>query len=93
MREVTGEVWLVGGDVFDGDDAVFALDLKDAIDKEKGIAMREDGHDLDDVEGLAGGGGGYHVSRRGGLGEGFGHGTSEYKSRASTGEFAARPRA
>ena len=54
VGEVAGEVRLVGGDVLDGDDARLALHLDDAVDEQEGIAVREDGHDLDDVHGVAG---------------------------------------
>src|SRR5215469_5271648 len=49
VGEVAGELRLVGGDVFDGDDALLALHLDHAVDEQEGVAVREDGHDFDDV--------------------------------------------
>ena len=49
VGEVALEVRLVDGDVLDGDDALPALDLDDTVDKEEGIAMRQEGHDFEDV--------------------------------------------
>jgi hypothetical protein len=68
VGEVTLEVGLVDGDVFDGDDALLAFDLEDAVDEEEGVAVGEEGHDLEDVHGtccrLLGWGG---IGRGGGL--------------------------
>ena len=55
VRKMASEVRLVDGDVLDGDDAGFALHLEDAIDEEKRVTMRQDGHDLLDVQGVCGG--------------------------------------
>ena len=52
---MAGEVRLVEGDVFDGNDAGFPLHLEIPVDEKKGIAVRQDGHDFDDVHGLCGG--------------------------------------
>ena len=57
VGEVALELGLVERDVFDGDDALLALDLDDAVDEEEGIAMRQEGHDLEDVHGLRDAGG------------------------------------
>ena len=56
VGEVALEVGLVDGDVFDGDDALLALHLDDAVDEEEGIAMGQEGHDVEDVHRVAGGG-------------------------------------
>ena len=49
VGEVAREVRLVDGDVLDGDDALLRLHLDDAVDEQERVAVREDGHDLDDV--------------------------------------------
>ena len=52
---MAGEVRLVEGDVLDCYDAGFALDLEDAVDEQEGIAVRQDGHDFENVHGVGGG--------------------------------------
>jgi len=49
VREVARELGLIDGDVLEGDDARARLDLQDAVDEQQRIAVRQDGHDLDDV--------------------------------------------
>ena len=49
------EVGLVDGDVLDGDNAGLALHLDDAVDEQERIAVRQDGHDFDDVHRVCGG--------------------------------------
>ena len=41
----------VGGHILDGDEALLAFDLDDAIDQQKRVAMRQDSLDLHDIEG------------------------------------------
>ena len=55
IGEVAGEERLVDGDVLERDDAGFALHFDDAVDEEKWIAVRQDGHDFEDVHGVGGG--------------------------------------
>ncbi len=81
VGKMAGEVGLVDGDVFDGDDAVAGLHLDDSIDEEEGVAVGEEGHDFEDVHGFGRGGLGF--GGWGGLGGefslGVGHGMDEYK--------------
>ena len=50
--KVSHEIRFIHGDVLDGDNAFFALDLDDTVDEQKGVAMRQDGLDGGDVQGL-----------------------------------------
>src|ERR1035441_8027437 len=54
VGKVAGKVRLVDGDVLEGDNAGFALHFDDAVDEEKWIAVREDGHDFQDVHRVGG---------------------------------------
>ena len=80
---VAGEValkkLLVDGDVLDGDDALARLHLEDAVDKEEGVAVRQEGHDFEDVHRPAGRG---WLLVGGGVGR-VGHGMDEYKRRGT----------
>jgi hypothetical protein len=79
------EVGFVNGDVLDGDDALAGFHLEDAVDEEEGIAVGEEGHDLEDVHRGAGCGllAGVLIGRC--IGRGFAHGKDEYKLRALRG--------
>lgn len=52
-REVTEEMRLIDGDVFDADDGIFRH-VDDAVDHQHGVAMREDFRDLLDFYGCHG---------------------------------------
>ena len=58
-RKVSVEVGLVGGDVLEGDDALAAFDLDNAVNEQERIAMWQDALDLDDVERGSSGGSGF----------------------------------
>ncbi len=73
VGEVALKVGLVDGDVFDGDDALLALHLDNAVDEEEGIAVRQEGHDLEDVHRLL-----WRLFVGGLVGRGFAHGKDEY---------------
>ena len=55
FRKMSLKERLVDGDIFNGDNALFAPDLNNAIEQQKGIAVRQNRHDLLDVERAAGG--------------------------------------
>ena len=74
--EVALEELLVDGDVLDGDDALVGLHLDDAVDEEEGVAVRQEGHDFEDVHRLGRGCGTLR-----GVWWGFAHGMDEYKRR------------
>jgi len=74
-------VGLVDGDVFDGDDALLALHLDDSVDEEEGVAVRQEGHDFEDVHRN-----GHRWLIVGVLiGRCLAHGKDEYKRRAEEG--------
>ena len=52
LRKMTGEMRLVDRDIFDADRRIVVIDLDDAVHQQERIAMRQQRHQLADIDGL-----------------------------------------